>query len=119
MFDPQASVTLAHAQAIDSTKQSNKRGHRKVKNSADRETREQAGLTAHQSLAFPPLDFIRLPPKVTIFGADYVFPAPALAHAARRALWHGLPAAATDHPVPERPDRGAPEEVRQEATAAE
>ena len=34
----------------------------------------------------PPLDFIRLPRTLTIFGAECVFPARALAHPARHAL---------------------------------
>lgn len=37
------------------------------KDFADRETNEKAGVTANRSLAFQPLDFIRLPPKLTSF----------------------------------------------------
>ena len=43
------------------------------------------------------------------FGAEYVLPAPAMAHSARRTVWYGEPASATDHRIPERSDRNTAE----------
>jgi hypothetical protein len=52
---------------------------------------------AHQILSSPPLDFIRLTRKLTIFGAEHAFTAPTLAYVARCPQRHGQSTAATDH----------------------
>ena len=72
----------------------------------------------HSVLTTPasrPLDFIRLPRKLTIFGAEHVFRPPTLAHSAHFTLRHGQSTAAADHPVPEPTDRGFAQEARKEA----
>ena len=53
------------------------------KNFADRGTPEKTGLTAHQSLASQPLDFISRHRKLANFSAEHALPAPAMAHSAR------------------------------------
>ena len=65
----------------------------------------------------PPLDFIRLPRTLTIFGVEYIFPARALAHPARHALRPRQPPLAADHRVSERSDRSVAQEGGKEASA--
>ena len=57
-------------------------------------------------IASPRLDFIRRDRILAYFGAEHVFALPAMAHPAGLSLRPCEPAAATDHRIPDRTDRG-------------
>ena len=67
------------------------------KNSAELKSPLNTVLKARQSLASPPLDFIRLPRKLSIFGAEHTLPASAMAHSVDMPLRPTQSASAADH----------------------